>query len=150
MNFWSSMPYERLRLWFTFRKTLSQSDFITAVQKTCNLWSYAPFVKYYLTTDNIDNWPGPWELIYENTYCDLAKALGIVYTLYLTDHRPDIEIRIYKDHSTKEQYNLVFIDGGKYVLNLLHDEVVNKEHVTKNLSLVRVINTESLKLNQLQ
>jgi hypothetical protein len=105
---------------------------------------------HYLTTDHVEEWPGPWELIYENYYCDLAKALGIVYTLYLSNHKPDIEIRIYNEPSTKEQYNLVFVDKGKYVLNLIHDEVVNKAQVSKDLKLVKILGPDDLGLNKLQ
>lgn len=150
MNFWNYMPYERLRHWYDFRKGLSAQSLDQAVTQVQHLWSYAPFVKYYLTTDNIDNWPNPWELLYENLYCDLAKALGVVYTLYLTDHQPDLEIRIYKDPSTMEYYNLVFVEKGKYVLNYSHDEVVNKTYIKNNLQLLKKINIVDLKLNQLQ
>lgn len=150
MNFWNSMPYERLRQWHDFRKDLNIKSLEKAIEEVQHFWSYAPFVKYYLTTDQIDNWPSPWELIYENVYCDLAKALGIVYTLYLTNHCPKIEIRVYKDNSTKEHYNLVFIENGKYVLNYLHDQVVNKKHINKTLTLTKTINVEQLKLHQLQ
>jgi len=88
--------------------------------------------------------------MYENVYCDLAKALGIVYTLYLTDHRPLVDLRIYKDKESIEYYNLVFIENGKYVLNYLHDEVVNKKQISKTLSITNTINVEQLRLHQLQ
>ena len=101
----------------------------------------------YLTTDHIEEWPGPWELIYENYYCDLAKALGVVYTLYLSSHRPEIEIRIYNDPSTKEQYNLVWIDQGKYVLNLSWDEVVNKKQLPKTLTVQHRYGAQDLNLD---
>lgn len=147
---WNLLPSERLRCWHDFRKSISQKNFEEALKDTEHLWSYAPYVAHYLTTDNLKIWPGPWELIYENYYCNLAKALGIVYTLYLSSHRPEIEIRIYNDPSTKEQYNLVFVDKGKYVLNYVHDEVVNKTHVDPNLKLVRTISAEELGLEKLQ
>lgn len=150
MNLWSSMPYERLRLWYNFRKLLNSKTLEQAVVDVQHLWSYAPYVKYYLTTDQLENWPNPWELMYENIYCDLAKALGIVYTLYLSDHRPQLEIRIYCDNATKEHYNLVFVDKGKYVLNYSHDEVVNKKYIPSSLKLIKKITSTDLKLDQLQ
>ncbi len=78
---WNLLPSERLRCWQDFRKSISQKNFEDALKETTHLWSYAPYQAHYLTTDQINEWPGPWELIYENYYCDLAKALGIVYTL---------------------------------------------------------------------
>ena len=147
---WNLLPSERLGCWQDFRKSISQKSFEEALKDTQHLWSYAPYVAHYLTTDRIKEWPGPWELVYENYYCDLAKALGIVYTLYLSDHCPEMEIRIYNEPSTKEQYNLVWIAKGKYVLNLVHDEVVNKAQVDKNLKLVKVLTVEDLGLTELQ
>ena len=147
---WNQLPSERLRFWHDFRKKISEQDFEQALKETTHLWSYAPYVAHYLTTDHIENWPGPWELVYENYYCDLAKALGIVYTLYLSSHKPNIEIKIYIDPSTKDQYNLVFVEQGKYVLNYVHDEVVNKAHVGKNLKLIKTLSYKDLGLDKLQ
>ena len=147
---WNQLPSDRLRFWHDFRKKISEQEIEQALKETAHLWSYAPYVAHYLTTDHIEDWPGPWELVYENYYCDLAKALGIVYTLYLSSHKLEIEIRIYNDLSTKEQYNLVFIDKGKYVLNLVHDEVVNKTHVSKDLKLVKILSSGELGLEKLQ
>ena len=123
---WNLLPSERLRCWQEFRKAIGQKTLADALQDTQHLWCYAPYVAHYLTTEHVEAWPGPWELIYENYYCDLAKALGIVYTLSLSDHKLDLEIRVYSNPSNKDQYNLVFVNQGKYVLNLVHDEVVNK------------------------
>jgi len=147
---WTLLPNERLRCWQEFRKTISSKTFEQALQDTQHLWSYAPYVAHYLTTDHVEEWPGPWELLYENYYCDLAKALGIVYTLYLTGHRPEMEIQVYSDPSTKEQHNLVFVEQGKYVLNLIHDEVVNKEHIDKHLKLIKTLSIIDLGLNKIQ
>jgi hypothetical protein len=147
---WNLLPSERLRCWQDFRKSISQKNFEDALKETTHLWSYAPYQAHYLTTDQLNEWPGPWELIYENYYCDLAKALGIVYTLYLSSHRSEIEIRIYNDPSTKEQYNLVFVDKGKYVLNYIHDEVVNKKQINKDLKLIKTLSDSDLGLYKLQ
>ena len=147
---WNQLPSERLRFWHDFRKKISEQEFEQALKETTHLWSYAPYVAHYLTTDQIDNWPGPWELVYENYYCDLAKALGMLYTIYLSSHQCELEIRIYNDPSTKEQYNLVYIDKGKYVLNYVYDEVVNKTQVADNLRLVKKLSTTDLKLEKIK
>lgn len=147
---WNLLPYERLRSWHEFRKSISKKSLEEAVKDVQHLWSYAPYQTHYLHVDEVHLWPGPWEFIYENYYCDVAKALGIVYTLYLTDHKPEMDIRVYNDPSTMEQYNLVFVEQGKYVLNYLHDEVVNKKHVNKDLKLKKIITSEQLGLNNIQ
>jgi len=147
---WNQLPSERLRSWHNFRKDIDKASFEQALQDVQHLWSYAPYVAHYLTTDQLAHWPNPWELMYENYYCDLAKALGIVYTLYLTEHRPEMEIRVYNDPSTKEQYNLVFVEQGKYVLNLVHDEVVNKEQIDEHLKLIKTLSIIDLGLDKIQ
>lgn len=148
---WTQLPSERLRSWHDFRKEINDLDELSAIQKTNHLWCYAPFVNHYLTTDQIDQWPGPWELLYENYYCDLAKALGMLYTLYLSDHKDalDMEIRIYTNPDTKQTHNLVWINQGKYVLNLEYDEVVNKHYIDQRLKLKETISIEQLKLQTL-
>ncbi len=147
---WNLLPNERLRHWQEFRKSIGEKSFDEALRETQHLWSYAPYVAHYLTTDHVEEWPGPWELLYENYYCDLAKALGVVYTLYLSSHKPELEIRIYNDPSTKDQYNLVFVDKGKYVLNYVHDEVVNKSQVNKDFKLIKTLTAKDLGLHKLQ
>lgn len=143
------MPYERLRAWHDFRQRLSQLSLEQAIKESNHLWAYCPFVNHYLTIDEIEKWPGPWELIYENYYCDLARALGIVYTLYLSDHKPNIQLKIFSD-ANKNMLNLVYVDDGKYVCNMEFDQVVNKTLVDSDLRLVKTITPSELKLDQIQ
>jgi hypothetical protein len=145
---WNLIPSERLRYWHDFRKKISKLERDDAIKETHHLWCYAPYVAHYLTTDQINNWPDPWELINDNYYCDLAKALAMSYTLYLTDHVIEATIQIYEDKISKDQYNLVFIDGGKYVLNYLHDEIINKKQISKELELIKSITIQDLKLQK--
>lgn len=108
--------------------------FETALEHVARFWNKAPFTPFYLEHDQPQNWPDPWTLIAENFYCDLAKALAIVYTLHLSDHKNhDLSLRIYRRHGTLHQYNLVWIDNGKYVLNLESEEVVNKKSMPEDL-----------------
>ena len=144
------MPYDRLRLWQDFRHRISNLTLDQAVTATEHLWSYAPYQKYYLTLDEVKNWPGPWELIFENYYCNLAICLGMLYTLYLSDHKPQLEIRVYIDPISMAQYNLLFVDQGKYVLNMEHDTVVNKTQVDSRLKLKRTISIVDLGLELIQ
>jgi hypothetical protein len=74
--------------------------------------------------------------LHENYYCDVAKALGMLYTIYLSDHKPlDIELRHYQCRETREAFNLVWLAKGKYILNFNFDEVVNKTQLTNTLDL---------------
>ena len=144
------MPYDRLRLWQDFRHRISTLTLEEAVKATEHLWSYAPYQKYYLTLDEVKDWPGPWELVFENYYCNLAICLGMLYTLYLSDHKPQLEIRVYIDPVSMAQYNLLFVEQGKYVLNMEHDTVLNKTQVDSKLKLKKTISIVDLGLELLQ
>lgn len=134
----------RLEAWRKFRYSLSELSLEQAIQKTVDLWRSAPFTPYYLEPNDFDSWPNPWELIEENYYCDLAKALGILYTLYFSDHKSSIEyeIRRYKDTESGFIYNLVFLNQGKYVLNLVDGEIVNNTSIDKKLKLLSCWSSE--------
>jgi hypothetical protein len=59
---------------------------------------------------DINTWLDPWELIYENQYCDFSKILAICYSLQLTDRfmAEDFEIHIYTNNKEAKTYYLLF------------------------------------------
>lgn len=120
---------DRLRSWREFRSSIDNLSLTDALQSTAELWAGASYTPYYLDIDEPESWPDPWQLIDENVYCDVAKCLGIIYTMLLTKHKTDldIELRVYVDASTGAEYNLAWFNEGKYILNLTDREVVNIE-----------------------
>lgn len=141
---------ERLSRWKEFREEISSLSIDSAIQKVLDFWERCPFIPFYLEADSPDKWPDPWELIHENYYCDLAKVLGIVYTLHLSAHKNTIvpEIRVYYDNKKRHTYHIAYLCQGKYVLNLIEGEVVNKEHINQNLKLKHCYTAVDLKLEQ--
>ena len=141
---------DRLKIWRDFRSKLDCLSFEDTLVQTLEFWAKTPFVPYYLTTDQIQNWPDPWTLIDENYYCDLAKALGMLYTMYFTSHgkQHSWEIRIYVDPETKYVYNTVHIDQGEYIINLIDNEIVNKERLNETLTVTHQLTQVDLKLDQ--
>lgn len=141
---------DRLDRWKSFRLGLNDLPIEKAIENTQEFWASCPFTPYYLDPMEADNWPNPWDLIIENYYCDLAKVLGIVYTLYLTDHKSSLnpEIRIYSGQNPNYTYHIAYLCQGKYVLNLIEGEVVNKEHINQELKLKRCYTAADLKLEQ--
>jgi hypothetical protein len=125
---WNLNSEQRLGEWKKFREEISNLDLEEAIQATTHLWSYAPFVGYYLDPTNSKEWPDPWQLLDENYYCDIAKSLGMLYTLALSSHGKDIdlELRIVADKDGNGSH-LVYINQGKYVINYWHDEIVNNK-----------------------
>ena len=140
---------DRLRSWREFRSSLDLLSLEDALVRTAEFWTEAPFAPYNLDPGNFANWPDPWALINENVYCDLAKCLGIVYTMLLTKHKTslDIEVRIYTDPKTGYEYNLAWFNQGIYILNLIDSEIVNNKQFDKTLKLERKFTAVELQLN---
>jgi len=138
---------DRLRSWREFRTIIESLPLEMALAVTAEFWRCAPFVPYNLDYSDIETWPDPWTLVNENIYCDVAKCLGIVYTISLTEHKTnlDIEIRQYTDLKGHE-YNLAWINQGKYILNMIDGEVLNIEQFDKTLRLKQQLTAVDLQL----
>jgi len=136
---WNLKPTERLHEWKAFRNQISDLPLDQAITETAHLWSYAPYVTHYLAAESNSEWPDPWTLLHENYYCDLAKTLGMFYTLALCSHRgkaiADLEIRVYKNIKTQDIVNTVWVNQGKYILNFTFDTIVNKTQIDENFIL---------------
>jgi hypothetical protein len=147
---WKLPASERIARWKAFRKTLDSLPVDQALQNTADFWHHCPFSPFYLDPDYPMTWPTPWELIAENHYCDLARAAGMLYTVYFTHHGAELsaEIHIYKDLDTEHTYNLVVLDQGKYVLNFQDGKVVNIVSINKNLAHIKTYSSTDLKLQE--
>ena len=129
-NFWNLRVNDRLAEWKDFRHELDRLPLESAVVELNNMWSTAPFVNYNLDPSDPKSWPDPWTLLAENYWCDVAKALGIIYTIYFTHHRnTSMELRVYYDYKDKQRYTVAWLDDGKYILNYWPYEIVNTKQV---------------------
>lgn len=148
---WNLNPEERLREWRSFRQNLEQLELVHALSDIAHLWSYAPYVTHYLSPDLVEDWPDPWTLIHENLYCDLAKSLGMFYTIYLCKHYnntiDNLELHIYRNIDSHDILNTVWVNGGKYILNLEFDKIVNKTSVDDKYQLKHRYTVKDLKLD---
>lgn len=149
-NFWQGSITDRLDQWKSFRGDISKMSFKDALIACNCLWSSAPYVNYYLAADNPSSWPDPWTLLAENYYCDVAKALGIIYTINFTRHKiMPVELRVYYNLEDKTRYNLSWFDQGKYVLNYWPHEIVNTELLQdKPLQLMYQYSSQDLDLDR--
>lgn len=148
---WKLPASTRLSKWQDFRHSIDDLPLETALEKVSDLWSSTPCMPYYLDHTNIGNWPDPWELITENYYCDIARCLGIVYTIYFSRHRDEIEpeVRVYQDADSRHLYTVVWLNDGKYILNYSDGEIVNTRQIEeKQLKLLHQYSSIDLKLDQ--
>jgi hypothetical protein len=90
------------------------------LQIVIDFWSNALTSAPFLDWDNPTSWPDPWEFMSEMTFDISAIALGIEYTLLLsedkrwTSDRLELKLVSLMDHS---QQLLVLIVDNTYVLN---------------------------------
>jgi len=106
---------ERLLAWQKFRKHLDALSLEECVHETNKLWNTAPISNQYYCPTLSEQWPGPWQLIIDNVYDDIGKGLGMLYTIYYTNHSCKLEFVCGKHKSN--DYNLVLVNDGKYTLN---------------------------------
>lgn len=118
------LSYEtRLKHWNQLRSEVELLDLKEKCVKIDNFWQQCPASNHYLHPIDIMEWPDPWELIYDNTYCVYARALGMIYTLLLLGIN-DIDLVRAKDDNS-EDVILVLVDSAKYILNYWPNMVVN-------------------------
>jgi hypothetical protein len=118
------LNYEaRLKSWYDLRKSLENSDIETVCLAIDKWWQYAPLLNHHLHPDDIDNWPGPWELLVENNYCQISRGLGMVYTLQLVGIK-DVDFSMAIDDNS-EECALVMVDNAKYILNYYPNTVIS-------------------------
>jgi hypothetical protein len=137
-----------MKAWREFRIGIELLPLEQALLQTAEFWADAPFVPYNLDPAFPNSWPDPWTLIYENIYCDVAKCLGIVYTIALTSHKENagIEFRLYQDSKNDYEYNLAWFAQGKYILNMVDGEILNNTQFDKTLKLIKQYTEEELQL----
>jgi len=102
---------DRLRAWSKFRASLETSlDPLTDIIK---FYERAPMVSIQVDPYDSNVWLDPWELLYENQYCDFSKILAICYTLQLTDRftAEDFEIHICTNDKEARTYYLLFFQN---------------------------------------
>jgi hypothetical protein len=121
---WHKDFASRLSAWAELRGKV-QSMPLEQILQTVNAWWYqAPWTGYYLHWDDMAKWPDPWQLLSDNIYCDVARGLGILYTITLLDHEDLTSVELVL---TEDSRNLVLVNKEKYTLNWDTDVVVNNQ-----------------------
>jgi hypothetical protein len=124
MNLFQLSYESRLQEWYNLKLTLQEAPKLEKLKKTDAFWQQAPLVSHYLHVSDLDQWPNPWELLVENTYCTLARALGICYTLYMIGEM-DFKLVEARDYLGNEDF-LVIVEE-KYILNYWPNTVESNE-----------------------
>mgnify|MGYP003336154633 CR=1 FL=1 len=125
---WPKDFADRLTAWSDLRAQAQSMDCQEALEKINAWWFQIPWKPYYLHWDDLPMWPDPWQLLSDNIYCDLARGLGILYTISLLD-RADLTSATLVLTETGD--NLVLVAKEKYILNWDRDTIVNTNQEVK-------------------
>lgn len=140
MNIFQSTYEARLQDWFQLRKSVSNLPIEQQCITIDEWWQHAPLVNHHLHPHDMDNWPDPWELLSENTYCEVARALGMCYTLILIGVN-DIEL-VLATNETAEDVVLVLVDNAKYIMNYWPNTVISNS--LKDFKVVNKLDLETI------
>lgn len=118
---WPRSFEDRLVSWYDLRRRCQDQAIEACLLEINQWWHQTPWTPYYLHWDDMQDWPDPWQLLHDNVYCGLARALGIAYTVIMLDRTDIADAEIIE----VENDNLVLIGSGKYILNWEPHTVVN-------------------------
>jgi hypothetical protein len=118
---WPKTFDQRLTDWYHLRQAVKDLPLASCLEAVNSWWFLTPWQPYYLHWDDRQTWPDPWQLLSDNTYCDLARGLGILYTITLLD-RADLQDSVLAE---SDQGNLVLVQDKKYILNWDSQQVLN-------------------------
>ena len=137
------LSYEaRLNDWYDLRVRLEDSSLEEKCVEIDKWWQKAPLVTHHLHPQDTDNWPDPWQLLVENTYCEVARALGICYTLLLLGTDAIIEVAEATDN-TGNDVVVVLVDNAKYILNYWPDTVLS--NTLEEFKVKRTVGLDNIK-----
>ena len=119
---WPATFAARLESWNLLRDRCQNLPLESALDEINRWWFTAPWRPYYLHWDDQLTWPDPWQLLSDDVYCDLARGLGIVYTISMLDRMDMAPATLVL---TEDGSNLVLVAKEKYILNWQADQIVN-------------------------
>jgi hypothetical protein len=115
---WCSTFEQRLESWSQLRAQAVQTDSESALRQINAWWFRAPWRAYHLHWDDQLTWPDPWQLLSDNMYCEVARGLGIFYTIKLLGKDSLSSSRMVLDSNNN---TIILIDD--YILNWESDSI---------------------------
>ena len=119
---WPATFEARLDSWNQLRTQVADQPVESALETINSWWFQSPWTAYHLHWDDQITWPDPWQLLSDNMYCEVARGLGILYTITCLD-RGDMDSA--ELVLTNDDRNLVLLDKSKYILNWDRTVVLN-------------------------
>jgi hypothetical protein len=119
---WPATFEARLDSWNQLRTQVADQPVESVLEIINSWWFQSPWTAYHLHWDDQITWPDPWQLLSDNMYCEVARGLGILYTITCLN-RGDMDSA--ELVLTNDDRNLVLVDKSKYILNWDRTVVLN-------------------------
>lgn len=129
-------PRTRLLEWKNVRLQIAQlTDPLAQIQCCLNFWKQAGIENYYLDWDNCEQWPGAWDLLWQNHFCPSGLSLGVAYTLVISDPRifDNICLNLILDRTAS--IHKIVVDWNNWYINAYYLDCLDKTHLPTSLSL---------------
>jgi hypothetical protein len=127
MSFWLLSPDQRIRDWRKFRKELDTvNDDLQCLKNLVEWWKLAPVATRAVDPYDSNDWPDPWELLYNGNYDENVIAIGMAQTLELIDWPCDLHLV----QNTKQSFiGLIVSVDNEFVLNYTYGIVEDYDRV---------------------
>jgi hypothetical protein len=137
MNPFQLTYIDRLKEWRDLRNSIKTQTLEEQCIAIDRWWQQAPLINHHFHWHDTQQWTDPWEMLSENLYCTLTRAVGMCYTLLMNDIS-DVQLVHAQDQQAEEHY-LVLVDGSKYILSYWPNTVISN-----SLSNFKIISSKSL------
>ena len=121
---WRLTFESRLDSWNQLRNQVKDLPIELALEIINSWWFRAPWCGYHLHWDDRLDWPDPWQLLSDNLYCEVARGLGIFYTLKLLGRDSLSSSRMVLDNNNN---TIILIDD--YILNWESDSIKKTQDI---------------------
>jgi len=137
---WHNQYETTLEDWIQLREDTKNLDIEKALEEIHNWWQQAPIIPHYLHFDEYEKWPGPWELLADNSFCEVAKALGMCYTIILLDRQEINSMCLLQDDNYT--YTKVLTNDREYLLNDIPGSITTE---LKDANILHTLSSEYFK-----
>lgn len=125
------------RAWRNLRSSLTADlEDLAHLSMVCDFWKNAPVRTRMLDWDSPSSWPDPWELMHGAEFDESSIALGMFYTLSLSEDQrwssDRLRIMLIRDRVMEIQRLVLMVDD-RWLMNLDHGMIMEKDRIMPQL-----------------
>ena len=131
---WLGNPEAKILSIRQFRKYIDTLPLAQALSVTLDNWQVSPHVnKQQVNIVNVADWPNPWDLFGQLTFCSNSQILGAFYTLILSEHAKQHHITLVITHHAIDGVQAQIIVNGQIPSDCEILDVITSEDIHDKL-----------------